>query len=104
MAKRIDKLTSKARTTLYAVDKWLQPHVVIAPEILVEIRADELTLSPIHTAVRIMKASKSGSAFDVDVAGYALRFPRLERFRDDKKSTDATTLREVEEIFKLQKK
>jgi len=51
-----------------------------------------------------MKASKSGSAFDVDVPGYALRFPRLERFRDDKKPTDATTLSEVEKMFKLQKK
>ena len=69
-----------------------------------EIRADELTRSPVHTAGRVMKASKSGSAFDVDVPGYALRFPRLERFRDDKTPTDATTLKEVEEIFKLQGK
>ncbi len=104
LAKRGDKLKSKARPALYEVDKWLEPDVWIDPSIVVEIRADELTRSPIHTAGRIMKASKSGSAFDVDVAGYALRFPRLERFRDDKKPTDATTLKEVEEIFKLQKK
>jgi len=104
LAKRGDKLKSKARPTLYEVDKWLEPDVWVEPEIVVEIRADELTRSPIHTAGRVMKASKSGSAFDVDVAGYALRFPRLERFRDDKKPTDATTLKEVEEIFKLQKK
>ncbi len=104
LAKRGDKLKSKTKPTLYEVDKWLEPDVWITPEIVVEIRADELTRSPIHTAGRIMKASKSGSAFDVDVAGYALRFPRLERFRDDKKSTDSTTLKEVEEIFKLQKK
>lgn len=104
LAKRGDKLKSKAKPALYEVDKWLEPDVWIDPSIVVEIRADELTRSPIHTAGRVMKASKSGSAFDVDVAGYALRFPRLERFRDDKKSTDATTLKEVEEIFKLQKK
>ncbi len=104
LAKRGDKLKSKIKPALYEVDKWLEPDVWINPEIVVEVRADELTRSPIHTAGRIMKASKSGSAFDVDVAGYALRFPRLERFRDDKKSTDATTLKEVEEIFKLQKK
>lgn len=104
LAKRGQTLKSKERPPLYDVDKWLEPDVWVKPEIVVEIRADELTRSPIHTAGRIMKASKSGSAFDVDVAGYALRFPRLERFRDDKKPTDATTLTEVEEIFKLQKK
>lgn len=104
LAKRGERLRSKEKPALYDVDKWLEPDVWIKPEIVVEIRADELTRSPIHTAGRVMKVSKSGSAFDVDVAGYALRFPRLERFRDDKKPTDATTLTEVEEIFKLQKK
>jgi DNA ligase-1 len=104
LAKRGQILKSKEKPPLYEVDKWLEPDVWVKPEIVVEIRADELTRSPVHTAGRIMKASKSGSAFDVDVPGYALRFPRLERFRDDKKPTDATTLKEVEEIFKLQKK
>ncbi len=104
LAIRGEKLKSKEKPALYEVEKWLEPDVWVKPEIVVEIRADELTRSPVHTAGRVMKASKSGSAFDVDVPGYALRFPRLERFRDDKKSTDATTLKEVEEIFKLQKK
>ncbi len=104
LAKRGDSLKSKEMPALYDVDKWLAPDVWIKPEIVVEIRADELTRSPVHTAGRTLKPSKSGSSFDVDVAGYALRFPRLERFRDDKKPTDATTLKEVEEIFKLQKK
>ncbi len=104
LAKRGEILKSKEKPALYSVDKWLEPDVWIKPEIVVEIRADELTRSPVHTAGRVMKASKSGSAFDVDVPGYALRFPRLERFRDDKKPTDATTLKEVEEIFQLQKK
>lgn len=104
LAKRGQKLKAKEKPPLYEVDKWLEPDVWIEPEIVVEIKADELTRSPIHTAGRIMKKSKSGSAFDVDVPGYALRFPRLERFRDDKKSSDATTLTEVEKLFKLQKK
>lgn len=104
LANRGQKLKAKEKPPLYEVDKWLEPDVWIEPEIVVEVRADELTRSPVHTAGRIMKASKSGSAFDVDVAGYALRFPRLERFRDDKKPTDATSLVEIEEMFKLQKK
>lgn len=104
LASRGQKLKAKEKPPLYEVDKWLEPDVWIEPEIVVEVRADELTRSPVHTAGRIMKASKSGSAFDVDVPGYALRFPRLERFRDDKKPTDATTLKEIEEMFSLQKK
>jgi DNA ligase-1 len=102
--KRSEKLKSSKKPALYDVDKWLTPDVWIDPSIVVEIKADELTRSPVHTAGRVMKPSKSGSAFDVDVPGYALRFPRLEHFRDDKKPTDATTLKEVEEIFKLQRK
>lgn len=104
LAKRCNNLKAKEKPPLYEVDKWLEPDVWVEPEIVVEIRADELTRSPVHTAGRVMKASKSGTAFDVDVPGYALRFPRLERFRDDKKPEDATTLKEVEEIFKKQKK
>lgn len=102
--KRAEKIKSTHKPALYEVDKWLEPDVWVDPSIVVEIKADELTRSPVHTAGRTLKPSKSGSAFDVDVPGYALRFPRLERFRDDKKPTDATTLVEIEEIFKLQRK
>lgn len=102
--KRSGKIKSTHKPALYEVDSWLEPDVWVNPEIVVEIKADELTRSPVHTAGRVMKASKSGSAFDVDVPGYALRFPRLERFRDDKKPSDATTLTEIEEMFKMQKK
>lgn len=104
LAIRGNKIKSKERPVLYETDRLLDPDVWIKPEIIVEIRADELTRSSIHTAGRILKPSKSGSAFDVDVPGYALRFPRLERFRDDKKPEDSTTLTEIEEMFKLQKK
>lgn len=104
LAKRGEKLKAIEKPPLYEVDKNLYPDIWMEPEVVVEVRADEITRSPIHTAGRVMKASKSGSAFDVDVPGYALRFPRLERFRDDKKSSDATTLTEVEKMFKLQGK
>lgn len=104
LAKRGGVIKAKEKPALYEVDKWLEPDVWVEPEIVVEIKADELTRSPVHTAGRSLKPSKSGSAFDVDVPGYALRFPRLQRFRDDKKPEDATTLLEIEEMFKLQKK
>ena len=54
--------------------------VWISPSIVVEIKADEITKSPVHTAQ------------------LALRFPRLERFRDDKRKEDVTTLKEMEQI------
>jgi len=101
---RGEKLKAKEKPPLYSVAKALEPDVWIVPEIVVEIKADELTRSPVHTAGRVMKASKSGDGLMVDVPGYALRFPRLERFRDDKKFDDATTLPEIEEMFELQKK
>lgn len=104
LAKRGTKLKAKEKPPLYEVDKILTPDVWVEPEIIVEIKADELTRSSVHTAGRVLKPSKSGSAFDVDVPGYALRFPRLERFRDDKKPSDCTSLHEIEEMFKLQKK
>lgn len=49
-----------------------------------------------------MGPSKSGKAKEVKVAGFALRFPRLERFRDDKSPKDTTTLSEVEKMYKMQ--
>jgi DNA ligase-1 len=98
------KIEAAVKPPLYEVDKLLEPDVWVEPEIVVEIKADEITRSPIHTAGRVLKASKSGSAFDVDVPGYALRFPRLERFRDDRKPEDVTSLLEVEKMFGQQGK
>ncbi len=104
LAKRCDVLKAHEKPPSYEADKNMEPDVWVEPEIVVEIKADEITRSPIHTAGRVMKVSKSGAAFDVDVPGYALRFPRLERFRDDKKNSDATTLSEIEKMFGLQGK
>lgn len=70
----------------YFVDKAMECDVWVRPKIVMEIRADEISKSPVHTAQ------------------YALRFPRLEHFRDDKNPEDITTLKEVEKMFKDQKK
>ncbi len=55
-------------------DVWVEPHIVL------EIRSDEITQSKLHTS------------------GWSLRFPRLERFRTDKKPEDATTKEEIEKM------
>jgi DNA ligase-1 len=68
----------------YLVPKDLAPDLWCNPEIVVEIEADNITKSPIHTA------------------GYALRFPRLVRFRDDKSADQASTIKELKKLFQLQ--
>jgi len=67
------------------VRSTVTPSVWVEPKIVLEVLADEITKSPNHTA------------------GYALRFPRVIRFRDaDKRAEDATTLQEVIELFQHQ--
>jgi len=76
------------------VDSEITPTVWIQPEIVIEVLADEITKSPTHTA------GKTDSE-----PGYALRFPRLVRFREeDKRAEDCTTVAELKEMYKLQYK
>ncbi|MCX7996186.1 MAG: ATP-dependent DNA ligase [Patescibacteria group bacterium] len=95
---RADRLKTETKPARYETDDRMSVDVWIKPEIVVEILADEITRSPMHTAGRTLKPSKSGKAFEVDVPGYALRFPRLQRFRDDKRVEDVTTLAEIQAI------
>lgn len=74
------------------VNSLITPSVWVEPKIVIEILADEITRSPIHTA-----GKENGEP------GYALRFPRLVKFREaDKKAEDATTVKELIEMYKLQ--
>ncbi|MGC8661919.1 MAG: ATP-dependent DNA ligase [Nitrososphaeria archaeon] len=71
-------------------DVWFEPKVVI------EVQAQEITLSPVHTAA--FNSIKEG-------AGLALRFPRFTgKVRDDKGPEDATTVKELIEMYGNQKK
>ncbi len=65
----------------YEVPKILEPDVWVEPKVIVEVAADEITVSPTHSA------------------GYALRFPRMVKFRDDKSAETITTLEEVKTMF-----
>ncbi len=72
----------------------IEPSVWLEPEIVIEVLADEITRSPIHTAGKV-----GGEP------GYALRFPRLVAFREkDKKPEDATTVEELLEMYESQGK
>ena len=101
---KTEKLKQKEKPALYDVDKLMECDGWVDPQIVVVIKADEITRSPVHTAGREMEPSKSGSAFSVKTPGYALRFPRLVEFRDDKRPEDATSVEEIMEMYGLQKK
>jgi DNA ligase-1 len=103
LKKDCDKFKTREKPGQYDVDKLMEVDVWILPKIVVEINADEITRSPVHTAGRKLKPTKTGQAMEVDVAGLALRFPRVERFREDKSPSDVTSLEELENMYQKQR-
>lgn len=74
---------AEIKPSLYEVHKNLLPDVWVKPEIVIEVAADEITKSPAHSA------------------GFALRFPRLIKFRDDKNWEQITNASELSGISQL---
>lgn len=92
LRKELDKIKVSHKSA--RVDSEINPDVWVEPRYVIEVTADELTRSPLHTAGKKSK----------DDSGYALRFPRAKGFiRKDKKAEDATTVKEIEKIYKQQK-
>jgi DNA ligase-1 len=76
------------------VDSVLEADVWVHPKIVFTVMADEITKSPVHTAGK-----------KDDEPGFALRFPRIQGWiRIDKKPEDATSVKEIADMFKQQKK
>ncbi len=71
------------------LDYVMEPDFWVQPKYVVEIAYDNITRSPTHTCGR-----EEGK-------GFALRFPRMVRIRDDRAPFDATTTKEVEEMHKF---
>ena len=103
MRKECDRFKIDKKPPVYNVDKQMNVDVWVNPGIVVEIKADEITRSSVHTAGRKMRRTKTGQAWEVDKSGFALRFPRLEKFRSDKRPEEVTTLKEMREMFIAQK-
>ncbi len=91
--KKIKKDKKPAR-----VDAIVEPNFWVEPKYVVTVRADEITKSPMHTCGR--------EGDSPEATGYALRFPRLisDGIREDKSPEDATTTKEIIEMFGMQKK
>ena len=84
--KKLDQLKVKSQPTNVDVHKDLKPDVWTAPEMVILIRADEITTSPTHSV------------------GFALRFPRFISYRSDKSAVDATTSQEIKNLYTGQRK
>ena len=59
--------------------------VKVRPKIIIEVAYEEIQKSPEYSS------------------GYALRFPRLVRLREDRGPDDASTLREVDVLYSKQR-
>jgi len=85
----IPRKNSRFQSMLQA-DVWFEPNLVL------EILGAEITLSPIHVCA--MDSIRKGS-------GLAIRFPRFTgKYRTDKAPEDATTSKEIVEMYRVQLK
>ncbi len=91
LKKRCDAISVKNKPHSVECPKELAPDVWVSPQLVCEIRADEITLSPLHTAAKTEKS-----------LGYALRFPRFMKYRDDKSEYEATEVSEIARMYKDQ--
>jgi DNA ligase-1 len=82
---RCKKYNVKFKPENYDVGKQMECDFWVSPVMVVEIKCDEITKSPMHTT------------------GYALRFPRLVSFREMQASEAATPV-EIERLYNLQKR
>jgi len=88
-----DKVTLKKNPR---IESGMEPDVWFEPELVIEIVASEITLSPVHIAAK--DSIRQGS-------GLALRFPKFTgKIRMEKAAEDASTDQEVIALYKNQKK
>jgi len=86
----LDKI--KRKTPPERLDYKIEPDFWVDMKYVIEVAFDDITLSPTHTC------GLSGEK------GYALRFPRMLRLRDDKGVNEVTTTKEVIEMYEAMHK
>jgi len=77
----------------YNVDAKMKPDVWFEAVQVWEIKAADLSISPVHTSAFGMKA---------DGKGIGLRFPRFLRIRDDKQPEEATSAEQIIDMYESQ--
>jgi DNA ligase-1 len=91
MFQKCDTLATEDKPKNIECAKELTPDVWVTPQLICRVRADEITLSPLHTA------GKTETKL-----GYALRFPRFMDYRTDKTAEEATTYYEIKRLYEDQ--
>ncbi len=91
LKKKCDAIAVEHKPKNVECAKELTPDVWATPTIICRVRADEITLSPLHSA------GKTETHL-----GYALRFPRFMDYRTDKSAEEATTDHEIKRLYEDQ--
>lgn len=91
LKKRCDAIALKEKPRNVECAKALYPDVWTAPEVVVSVRADEITRSPLHSAGKTHEHP-----------GFALRFPRFMGYRPDKSATQSTNISELKRLYEDQ--
>jgi DNA ligase-1 len=84
---RLETVAAPSQPKSVVVEDILKPDVWVHPEVVITVEADSI--------------SKAIGKKDKPAAGLSLRFPRLIEFDRDKDPQDATSVKELEEMYKI---
>eukprot|EP00941_MAST-03F_sp_MAST-3F-sp1_P002933 g2933.t1 len=93
LAKQLPPEIVATKPQNFQVSTTIKPDVWFNPTFVWEVKAADLSISPVHTAA---------SNLSEDGKGIALRFPRFLGSREDKNPEDATSAEQVLEMFNNQ--
>lgn len=82
----LDEYKTESLPQNVLINALLMPDVLVFPEVVCIIEADEISKSKLHGG---------------GDTGYSLRFPRFKGLRKDKSPTQATTVLEVQNLYKI---
>lgn len=92
LKKRCDKIQVRIQPKNVICVKELYPDVWVQPELVCTVQSDEITWSPLHSAGKTEQN-----------LGFALRFPRFVAYRSDKSGKEATSVMELQSLYRQQK-